>query len=353
MSHISEAEGRRHVAALGASHDRSGLVRPAPVTPIDDADRTGRDSFAARQSRSASVAILLCTFNGARFLPFQLASFEAQDFADWQLFVSDDGSEDETLTLLMDFQRKHRAGRVQIRRGPGKGANANFLSLICDPSLDSEYYALSDQDDVWAADKLARARSFLMKTSADVPCVYCTRTRLIDAQGAEVGLTQIFKKPPHFRNALVQNIAIGNTTVFNEKTRRLLMQAGADVNVAVHDWWIYLVAAAAGGTVFFDPYPSVNYRIHGGNLVGVNKNRVRRAWKILHRFKGWNDSNMQALERIQGVMLQENRKTFELFRQARQRSLLPRLYGLARSGIYREKIVDNIGLALAALIGKI
>jgi hypothetical protein len=107
MSHISEAAGRSHVAAPSASHDRSGLARPAPVTPIDDADRTGRDGFEVRQSRSASVAILLCTFNGARFLPDQLASFEAQDFTNWRLFASDDGSEDGTMALLEEFQKKH------------------------------------------------------------------------------------------------------------------------------------------------------------------------------------------------------------------------------------------------------
>ena len=73
-----------------------------------------------------------------------------------------------------------------------------------------------------------------------MPFVYCSRTRLIDEEGDDIRLSQFYKKPPHFRNALVQSLAGGNTMVLNEETRRLLMKAGADVNVASHDWWVYL-----------------------------------------------------------------------------------------------------------------
>jgi glycosyltransferase involved in cell wall biosynthesis len=310
-----------------------------------------------QQASSGSVAILLCTLNGARFLPGQLASFEAQDFTGWRLFVSDDGSENDTLALLKEFQKKHGLHKVTIRSGPAKGFVRNFLSLICDPALRSDYYALSDQDDIWDAHKLSRARSFLMRAPVDVPSLYGSRTRLIDDDGIEFGLSPLFKKPPHFRNALVQNIAGGNTMVFNERTRSVLMKAGPDVNVASHDWWIYLAAAAAGGRIFYDPFPTVAYRIHPNNLVGSNRlfgNRVRRGQMLWQgRFKNWNDSNIRALERVEDLMLEENKQTFELFRRSRSLSLLSRVHGLLRCGIYRQTLIDNIGLFFAALFGKI
>ena len=333
--------------------DQATLAPAAAISlPPGYAERnSGR--FEKQQIASGSVAILLCTFNGARFLPLQLASFESQSLQDWCLFVSDDGSTDDTLALLKEFQLRHGAGRVQVRDGPGKGFVANFLSLICDPSLESDYYALSDQDDVWAPDKLARSRSYLMTVLAGVPGVYCSRARMIDEQGAELGFTPLYKKAPDFRNALVQNIAIGNTMMFNEETRRILMQAGADVNAAVHDWWIYLAITAVGGRIYFDPYPSVAYRIHARNLIGSNEGRWRRYQTLLNRFKSWNDLNIEALTRVQGSMLDENKKVFELFRRSRKSGLLPRVFGLLRSGIYRETMRDNVELALAALSGKI
>jgi glycosyltransferase involved in cell wall biosynthesis len=325
--------------------DQATLARP---------EVSGRDERVAKQKvATGSVAILLCTYNGARFLPLQLASFEAQTVEDWRLFVSDDGSTDDTLALLTAFQQKHGPERVHIRRGPGRGFVANFMSLTCDPALRSDFYALSDQDDVWAPDKLARARAFVMSVPDDIPGFYCSRARMIDEDGKEIGFTPLYRKAPDFRNALVQNIAIGNTMMLNEATRGLLMRAGADVKAAVHDWWIYLAITAVGGRIYFDPYPSVSYRIHASNLIGSTESRWRRAQALLDRFKTWNDLNIDALTRIEGEMLPENRTTFELFRQSRTRSMLPRIVGLIRSGVYRETLKQNIELAVAALSGRI
>jgi glycosyltransferase involved in cell wall biosynthesis len=323
----------------------------------DTAGRAQPNSLEARRVQSGSVAILLCTFNGARFLPLQLASYEAQDFSDWRLFASDDGSQDDTLALLEDFRRKHGASKVQIMQGPRNGFVANFLSLICDPAIEADYYALSDQDDVWDADKLSRGRLSLMTASAAEPAVYCSRTRLIDESGAAVRLSLRYKKPPHFRNALAQSLASGNTMVLNETARRLLMRAGAELTVPSHDWWIYLAVSAVGGRMLYDALPTVSYRIHARNVIGSNSSmvaQIRRAEMVWRgRYSSWAEMNVGALERIEDAMTEENRKTFDLFRRARKRSLVPRAFGLIRSGVYRQTLLGNIGLAAATLTGKL
>ncbi len=306
---------------------------------------------------SGSIAILLCTYNGARFLPQQLASYEAQDFADWRLFVSDDGSQDRTPALLDEFQKKHGVARVSIRQGPRKGFVANFLSLICDPAIEADYYALSDQDDVWSPGKLSRARQFLMNAADSEPAVYCSRTNLIDERGTDIGLSTYYKKMPHFRNALAQSLAGGNTMVLNERMRRLLMQAGPDVKVASHDWWIYLTITAVGGTILYDSVPTVSYRMHGRNVIGSNESavakmlRARMLWQ--GRYKSWAEMNVAALERIETLMTDENRKTFDLFRRARKQSLVPRVRGLVRSGIYRQSRLGDLGFLAAAVLGRV
>jgi glycosyltransferase involved in cell wall biosynthesis len=310
-----------------------------------------------QQVTSAPIAILLCTYNGAQFLPQQLASYEAQSFADWRLFASDDGSQDATLSLLEAFQKKHGAERVQIRRGPRRGFVANFLSLICDPSISGCCYALSDQDDIWQPDKLSRAVASLSAAPADAPTVYCSTTRLIDEHGADIRLSLLYRKPPHFRNALTQSLASGNTIVLNEPARQILMRAGPDVNVAAHDWWIYLAITAAGGRILYDSAPTVGYRMHTGNVIGSNRAagaRMRRAGMLWQgQYKTWTDMHISALERLEGVMTDENRWIFEQFRRARKCSVLPRLYGLFRAGVYRQTLLGNIGLLAAALTGKV
>ena len=322
-----------------------------------DLSRQGQTDCSENQPPSRSVAILLCTFNGARFLPSQLASYEAQDFSDWGLIVSDDGSQDGTTSLLEEFQKKHGPAKVSLRRGPQRGFVANFLSLICDSAIESDYYALSDQDDVWHPGKLSRALQFLDNAPADEPVVYCSRTQLIDEQGGQIGLSTFYRRPPHFRNALTQSLAGGNTIVFNRKMRSLLIQAGPDANVPSHDWWVYLTNTAVGGKILYDNAPTVSYRMHGRNVIGSNDAagaqmaRARLLWQ--GRLRAWNDMNVAALERIENLMTEENRKTFELFRQSRKRSLLPRAYGLMRSGIYRQSLLGDIGLAVATLTGRI
>ena len=323
----------------------------------DLAQSSAASGFDARPKSTGPIAILLCTYNGAPFLPLQLKSYEAQDFPDWRLYVSDDGSQDATLQLLAAFQNKHGASRVQIRQGPRRGFVANFLSLICDPAITADYYALSDQDDVWDAHKLSRARQLLDAERHDRPVLYCSRTRLIDEQGVEIGLSTHYRKAPHFRNALAQSLASGNTMVINEDMRRLLMQARADAKVPAHDWWVYLAITAVGGAILYDSVPTVSYRMHSGNVIGSNESglakvlRARMLWQ--GRYKRWAEMNVAALERIENLMTEENRKTFDLFRRARKQSLIPRVCGLMRSGIYRQSLLGDLGLLAAAVTGRI
>jgi hypothetical protein len=259
--------------------------------------------------------------------------------------------------LLHEFQGKHGADKVQIRSGPRRGFVANFLSLLCDPAVRGAVYAFSDQDDIWLPDKLSRARRFLMNAPAGQPAVYCSRTQLIDENGAAIGLSPLFKKPPSFRNALAQSIAGGCTMVLNEAARQLLLRAGADVVCASHDWWVYLAVTAVGGTVCYDAVPSICYRVHAHNVIGENRSiaaqllRARMLWR--GRFKSWAEWNVAALERIESAMTDENRHIFALYRASRKQALVPRLRGLRRAGIHRQTMLGNIGLAAAAVVGKI
>ncbi len=127
----------------------------------------------------ARVAILMCTKNGAAFIDDQLKSIVDQTHENWILIVSDDGSNDETVAKLERFAEAHRQKTI-IRNGPGRGVCANFLSLANDPTIDADYFAFSDQDDIWNQEKLRRALAWLASVPADVPGMYCGRTELID-----------------------------------------------------------------------------------------------------------------------------------------------------------------------------
>jgi glycosyltransferase involved in cell wall biosynthesis len=305
----------------------------------------------------ASVAVLLCLFDGGRFLPFQLSSFERQTHRNWFLVASDDGSADESLAIMRAFQQKQGCDRIALQSGPRRGFVANFLSLICQPGVSASYYAFSDQDDVWEDDKLARALAWLSNVPRATPAVYGSRTSLIDPDGRKVAVSPLFRKPPSFSNALVQNIAGGNTMVFNEAARQLVIKAGGVVDVPAHDWWLYLLTTASGGSVHYDPYCSVQYRRHERNLIGWNIGvvaRVRRARMLMQgRFRRWTDQNIAALEAFRPHMTPESRLTFDTFCEARKQGLVARVRGVHRSGVYRQTVLGSIGLTIGAILNQI
>lgn len=302
-----------------------------------------------------SVAILMCTYNGASYLQAQLDSIESQKYRNWHIYVSDDGSHDSTQSILQAFHAKTK--RLCILQGPGRGGCQNFLSLICNRSIKADYYALSDQDDIWCEDKLLRAVAALSGISREIPALYCSRTKLIDEENKEIGLSPLFVRIPGFRNALVQNIAGGNTMVFNHATRRLMLQVSSSIDPVVHDWFLYMVVSGCGGSVIYDPVPSLRYRQHAANLIGAHLGvgpyfkRLNRMLFGVHR--RWNTHNIEALSGLCEKLTPENRSIYDEFSRFRNASLWNRLTGLYRTGLYRQTFSGNITLWLAALFKRL
>jgi glycosyltransferase involved in cell wall biosynthesis len=302
------------------------------------------------------VAILLGTKDGAAFLGDQLRSFAGQSHQDWCLVVSDDGSRDATRQIIAQFAAT-RPQRVEVRDGPQRGVTANFLSLAADPAIEAEFFAFSDQDDIWHADKLARALARLATAPSGAPALYCGRTELMTEDGRRYGLSPRFRRPPSFGNALVQSLGGANTMVFNRAAKRLVEAAGVP-NVVLHDWWLYQLVSAAGGAVFYDPDPMLRYRQHSDNLIGSNRGARARLLRIRlmlgGRFRDWNETNLAALRRLPSDLITpDNRRILDLFASARSAPLPMRLVDLWRSGVRRQTLLGNVGLLVAALIRRI
>jgi glycosyltransferase involved in cell wall biosynthesis len=303
------------------------------------------------------VAILMCTYNGALYLSEQLDSFERQTYRNWSLYVSDDGSKDRTQALLQRYGELWGEHRLKVLGGPRAGFVRNFLSLTCRPEIEADYFAWSDQDDVWSCEKLQVAVEWLSSIPSDVPAVYCGRTQIICEGGIHRGLSPSFLLPPHFKNALVQSIGGGNTMVFNKAARNLIVEAGAELDVPSHDWWCYQLITGVGGVVHYDPQPRVFYRQHEANVIGSNadwKARFRRLAMVFQgRFYDWNTQNIRALESMNHRLGKDHRRTLELFKAARKQSLPARMACLFKAGLYRQTVLGNLGLLLATLLKKI
>jgi glycosyltransferase involved in cell wall biosynthesis len=307
---------------------------------------------------TTTVAIVLCTYNGTAFLQEQLASFSCQSVTDWQLFVYDDASTDNTSDLIKHYQAAIQQ-KVTLHQNPSsKGFARNFLSAICTtPNDNADFFALSDQDDIWQPDKLSRAIDYLKTLPPETPALYCSRTKTIDAQGQPLSFSPLFSKRPSFKNALVQSIAGGNTMVFNKAAKILISKVSRNVNVISHDWWIYLLITGVGGHVFYDQQPAILYRQHSNNLIGSNTHigaKIARLKLLLNnRFKQWIDKNIAALNTCREVLDEQNIQILDAFIAGRQRSGIRRCCDLYRLGLYRQTFLGNIALMVGIGLNKV
>lgn len=303
------------------------------------------------------VAILLCTYNGERFLKEQLDSIIGQTYENWKIYASDDGSTDLTLSILEDYKLKLPPGQVNILNGPRQGFAKNFLSLIKHESIKAGFFAFSDQDDKWCPERLDRGMKQLESCPPTKPALYCSTTRLINMTGEIIGQSPSFSKAPSFQNALVQSLAGANTMLINQHTRVLLARTPNDAKIPAHDWLAYLLVSGAGGTIIFDKEPTLDYRQHDRNLIGANtgiKAKLSRLKNMFSgRFKDWNSQNILILENTQDALSKQNLEYFQDFSAARQSGLLKRVSLILKSGVYRQTASGSASLWIAVIFNKI
>ena len=234
--------------------------------------------------QAPDIAILLSTRNGAAYLGEQLDSLLTQSHKRWQIYWRDDGSDDGTPGLMREFAGAAGAGRVvDLNDNSGHvGITASFLGLLRRAPR-GRIVAFADQDDVWLPDKLARGVAALREVRAGQPGLYCARQRLVAADLTPIRDSAPVRGQVGFPQAMTQNIATGCTVMLNAAAAGLLADAQAPAAETLHDWWAYVLVSACGGAVMADETPTVLYRQHARNAVGVPLSPARRAWSALRR----------------------------------------------------------------------
>ena len=294
------------------------------------------------------IRILLATRNGAAHLAAQLDSYLTQTHGNWALWVSDDGSTDGTWDILSAFRAAHPSREIRLMQGPGRGAAANFLSLLTHPDLPGDPVALSDQDDVWLDNRLSRAWEMIGQTRG--PALYGSTTIETDPDLVPLAKQRDRLPAPSFANALVQNSVAGNTITLNAPALAALRRAGAR-DLAFHDWWIYLRMTGIGAQVVVDDVPLLFYRQHAGNVLGAHSSAragVQRVGALLRgEHAGWIRDNLDALLACPDDLLPDHAEAARLLRTTRWR-----LQALRRSGAKRSTRAGRIALTALALIGR-
>lgn len=224
----------------------------------------------------SKLSIALCTYNGARYLSEQLESYARQTRLPDELVVCDDNSSDETTAIIEEFaSRAAFPVRLHVNEG-NLGYIKNFERAITLCAGDLIF--LSDQDDVWHAEKL---EIFEQKFNEQptVGMVFCNANLVgenLEPLGVDVwqwlSLTpeveRAFNAGKGLPKKFNRNYSPGFTIAFRSKYKDLILPIPDDVLWVLHDYWIALLLTAATKVLPVST-PLVDYRQHGKQQIGA------------------------------------------------------------------------------------
>jgi hypothetical protein len=163
-----------------------------------------------------------------------------------------------------------------------------------------------------------------------------------------------FRRRPGFPAALTQNIATGCTIMLNRAAATLVGGSKAPA-ACMHDWWCYLLVAAAGGRIEADREPVVLYRQHDGNLIGASASRWRRAVAALRRgpgaFMTVFRQNVATLQAQESLLTGAARDDLAQIAAALQGGTWQRMAALRRPGFRRQTMLETLLFRIWFLLG--
>lgn len=299
----------------------------------------------------STIWVLLPVYNGARYLRPLLDSVLAQSHVDCHLLCRDDGSTDESADILATYVQAH-PDRVQLSRSHkgNVGARASFSALMAEAlTLTQEpsatYFALADQDDLWAPHKLERllqAMQTLENTApAGTPVLIHSDLRVVDQDGGEIAPSFVAYQGLNpqrdaFSAQLISNTLTGCTALLNRPL--LAMSTPVHPESVMHDWWISLVASAFGRRAFV-PEALIDYRQHANNTIGA------KAWQGGYQpRKGWARIPHRVLHVMVVMFRDEHNASFQA--NARQAKAFAEQFGDRLSARDRRHLWLTRGLSI-------
>jgi len=222
------------------------------------------------------ISICMATYNGARYIEQQIESILAQSSQDWQLIIRDDGSDDNTVSIIENYAAKYQ-GKIKLIKDDDSqlGATLNFGHLL--ENTDTEYIMFSDQDDVWLPNKIELTLNVMKATEQiyqDKPVLIHTDLKVVDSDLNIIAdsMWSYQKLSPEIGDDLskimAQNVVTGCTMMINRKASDVSTPIPAEA--IMYDWWIAMNVARYGKIVYLSA-PSILYRQHSDNRIGAKE----------------------------------------------------------------------------------
>ena len=147
---------------------------------LKDAEQNA-SSLSVKSKIENQVAIILAYYDGHLFIKDQLHSIFDQSHKALNVFLYDDQSNTPFSLDNLQLDSKQLSKLSLVTRSQNIGLTKNFLNPLANINEKFDYFAFSDQDDIWHKDKLEKAIAKISKVQSDIPALYCARTEIVDA----------------------------------------------------------------------------------------------------------------------------------------------------------------------------
>lgn len=225
------------------------------------------------EHNNQKIAILLATYNGAKYIREQLDSLFQQSCGDFHLYIRDDGSKDDTLKIVEEYRQKF-PDRITVLEDSQKhkGAAKSFMTLL--QEVDSDYYMFCDQDDIWLPNKVELTFARMKEIEGTAPALVATDLKVVDEQlspikdsfNADLKI-DVFRKHPEL--ICVRHVVTGCTMMFNRAAKEASLPMSP--RATMHDEWVALSVHFKGGIISILDEASILYRQHTSNTLGAEQ----------------------------------------------------------------------------------
>ncbi|MDD3569496.1 MAG: glycosyltransferase family 2 protein [Lachnospiraceae bacterium] len=305
------------------------------------------------------ISILLASYNGEKYIAQQIESIINQTYGDFILYINDDCSTDKTYEIEKLFEAKYPK-KIKVTRNEKNSGSAkyNFMKMMLNHKDD--YIMLCDQDDVWLPKKieitLKKMQQLEKNNGGRKPILVHSDLKIVDDNLNIIAPS--FKKFMYadynktcLNNLLIQNIVTGCTVMYNRALGELIIKP--EGYMVMHDWWLAIIAAAFG-SIHHVNEPTILYRQHNNNSVGVRNMRSLK-FIILYMVKfktikrALTDTYRQAeafYKSYKELLNVRQKKLLKTYYMLPKKSKAVKIYNIFKIKTFKNGIVRNIGYIL-------
>ena len=224
------------------------------------------------------VSIVMPCYNGEDFIKETIDSVLKQTYTNWELLVIDDGSKDDSPSIVNKYAsddsrikliKQQNAGSAVARNNGIRHSKGQFLALL-------------DSDDIWLPGFLESQIRFIRQKGA--VCV-CSSYSRIDEQSNDI-LKPVMSKPIITSKDMQSIDYVGCLTGLYDQSKYGKVYLKEELNSLLDDYAFWISVIALEGVAYGNPKILAKYRVRENSLTSKKTKLIAKHYKFYRKQLG-------------------------------------------------------------------